>query len=357
MAQEKKTALLLVNLGSPDSPSVKDVRRYLGEFLMDGRVIDVPWLIRKMIVSLFVLPFRPARSAGAYAKIWTREGSPLVLHTRDLAGKLEGRVPWPVYFAMRYGNPSIRSVLKKIQTDLPELTKLRVVPLYPHYAMSSYETAWEKVVTEHRRLKPGFDLERVPAFYDDPAYISALAGSIAPLLEKKESLNKKKGRPYLVFSYHGIPVRQLEKTDPTGQWCRRTENCCDAEIPTKVARHCYRHQVLRTSLETARRLGLGTNEFEVVFQSRLGRAEWLSPYLSQRLTELPGEGKKNIVVVTPSFVSDCLETLEEVEIEARETFKESGGEIFRRVPCLNEDEDWVEALARICEKAEAPDGV
>jgi ferrochelatase len=339
MMNKKKSAILLMNLGSPDSTSVKDVRKYLNEFLMDGRVIDIPYLARVLLVQGIIVPFRAPKSAEAYKTIWTEKGSPLVEHTRQLQIALQQLVEEPVEIAMRYGNPSPKVAFEKILKRLPDVEEVIAVPLYPHYAMSSYETAVEHAKKVHIENKYGFALKFVPAFYNDENYINALAGKIGPYLQQ----------PYdqILFSYHGIPGRHLKKTDPTGCHCMVKENCCEVASPAHAT--CYRHQVFTTTKMVMEKLNIPKDKFSISFQSRLGKG-WLEPFTDIRLQQLPGEGIKKLLILCPAFISDCLETLEEIEERGKEIFMHAGGESYQMIPCLNEDPQWVEALKGLVNK-------
>jgi ferrochelatase len=331
-----KRAILLMNLGSPDSTSVPDVRRYLMEFLMDGRVIDYPWLFRKILVGGIIVPSRAANSAEAYETIWTKEGSPLVVLTRQLQEALQEKVEEPVEIAMRYGNPSMEEGFERLLQRMPGLEEVIAVPLYPHYAMASYETAVEYAKEVHKRKKYAFKLEFVQPFYNDPGYLLALSELIRPYL----------ARPYdhILFSYHGIPARHLKKTDPTGNHCLQSAGCCDAASPAHA--FCYRHQCFTTTREVVKTLNIPAEKYSNSFQSRLGKG-WLEPFTDIRLEQMPGEGIKKLLILCPAFVSDCLETLEEIAMRGRETFLKAGGEEYTMIPCLNTDPKWVEALAQL----------
>ncbi|MEW5874410.1 MAG: ferrochelatase [Candidatus Zixiibacteriota bacterium] len=329
--------ILLVNLGSPDSASVPDVRRYLNQFLMDSRVIDAPYLIRRFIVSAFILPKRPHRSAEAYRSIWWKEGSPLVVISRRVQSLLQSRVTMPVGLGMRYGNPSIEAGLAGLlESGGPGLREVFLIPLYPHYAMSTYETVEVEARGIMKRRWPDVKLTLLPPFYEDPLYVKALVESARPALDS--------GFDHLLFSYHGVPERHLRKSDPTKSHCLRSGNCC--ETPSPALATCYRAHVFRTSEAFLREAGIAREKASIAFQSRLGRDPWLQPFTDTRLRELGASGVKRLCVICPSFVSDCLETLEEIGIEGRETFHQAGGEEFKLIPCLNEHPLWIEALAR-----------
>jgi protoporphyrin/coproporphyrin ferrochelatase len=327
--------ILLVNLGSPDSPSVPDVRKYLREFLMDGRVLDTPWPVRFCVVNFAILPSRPKESAHAYEKIWTPEGSPLVATSRRVQAKLQGRVTVPVELAMRYQNPSIASALEKLTAK--EVTHLLVIPLFPHYAMSSYESAVERVKTVAAKIAPQISIEVQPPYFDAPDYIEALVASAKNHLET--------GYDHLLFSFHGIPERHLRKSDPTGCHCLAKENCC--EVPSPAHATCYRAQCFKTVAAFAAKAGVPKEKYSVSFQSRLGKDPWLKPYTDLELEKFPARGVKKLLVICPAFVSDCLETLEEIGMRGRESFLKSGGVDLTLVPCMNEHPLWISALEKM----------
>ena len=339
MATTKTDAILLVNLGSPDSPTETDVRKYLNQFLMDGRVLDVPWPIRRMIVSLFILPKRPKQSAEAYESIWWDEGSPLIVLSERLFKQVQARVDVPMALGMTYGNPSIPNAIQQLidQTG-GALANLRLIPLFPHYAMSTFETVIVAVQDAIKKIKPSVRLSVKTPFYVDPAYIHALAENTRPHVEGDYD--------YLLFSYHGLPERHLKKTDPTGQHCLGSENCCTT--PSVAHKTCYRAQVYQTTKALVDALGIPPEKYSVAFQSRLGRDPWLQPYTDKTIERLAHEGVKRLKVMCPAFVSDCLETLEEIGIRGKETFTEAGGDSFELIPCLNEHPLWIDTLVQWC---------
>jgi len=327
--------VLLVNLGSPDSPSVPDVRRYLREFLMDGRVLDVNWLLRFCIVHFAILPSRPKHSAEAYHAIWTPAGSPLVVTSRNVQAKLQGRVSVPVELAMRYQNPSIPDVVRSLARKGAD--EVLLIALFPHYAMSSFQTAVERVREVAKALAPQMRLQVQAPYFEEPGYIGALAGSAAEYLQ----------RPYdhLLFSFHGVPERHLRKSDPTGRHCLSGPNCCTTPSPAQAT--CYRAQCFRTVAAFVKQAGVPEGKYSIAFQSRLGRDPWLKPYADQELARLAERGVKKLLVICPAFVSDCLETIEEIGMRGRETFLEAGGTDFALIPCLNEHPLWLEALEKM----------
>ena len=326
--------VLLVNLGSPDSPSVSGVRRYLNEFLMDGRVIDTPWPLRRLIVGMILIN-RPKESAHAYEKIWTPEGSPLVVISRHVREKLQERVSLPVELAMRYQNPSIESAIRSLAEQKVDETQL--IPLFPHYAMSSYETAVVRVKEVAAKLAPQMRIAVQPPYFDAPDYIAALVASARDYLDA--------GYDHLLFSFHGLPERHLKKSDKTGKHCLTAPNCC--EIASLAHATCYRAQCFKTVAAFVKLAGVPAGKFSVSFQSRLGKDPWLKPYTDFELAELPKRGVKKLLVVCPAFVSDCLETLEEIGIRGRETFLQAGGREFAQIPCLNGHPLWIAALEKM----------
>jgi ferrochelatase len=332
-----KKGILLVNLGSPDSTSVRDVRRYLNEFLMDGRVIDAPWILRRLIVALILIR-RPRESAHAYEKIWLPEGSPLVVTSRSVQQKLQARLTVPVALAMRYQNPSIKSALLKLQAA--QVDDLLVIPLFPHYAMSSFESAAEQVKNVAARLTPAIKLTIQPPYFDAPDYLAALLASAKDYLAA--------GYDHLLFSFHGIPERHLRKSDPTARHCLGQVNCCSVPSPAQAT--CYRAQCFKTVAGFVALAGVPKEKYSVAFQSRLGRDPWLKPYTDFELADFPKRGIRKLLVICPAFVSDCLETIEEIKIRGRETFLAAGGNKFTQIPCLNEEPKWIEVLQNMAEK-------
>lgn len=330
-----RRGVLLINLGSPDSTDVADVRRYLREFLLDPRVLDAPWPVRFCVVHLAILPQRPRESAEAYRRIWWPEGSPLIVISRRVRAALEQRLQQPVVLAMRYQHPSVEQALAELARQRVE--EAVVVPMFPHYAMSSYESAVEHVKVVARRQAPSLGLRIVPPYFDDPDYIAALVGSAQPYLEQ--------GFDHLLFSFHGIPERHLRKSDPTGRHCLTVKDCCATPSPAHAT--CYRAQCLRTVEAFARRAGLPAGRYSVAFQSRLGRDPWLTPYTDREIERFAQAGMKKLLVICPAFVSDCLETLEEIGLRGRDAFRAAGGGELTLIPCLNEHPLWLEALAKL----------
>lgn len=333
---EHSRAIILMNLGSPDSTNVKDVKEYLTEFLMDERVIDKPYLLRSLLVKGIIVPFRAKNSSEAYSKIWTNEGSPLIVISKQFQQQLQKNFDEPVELVMRYRNPSAAFVLQKLHKENPQLKEIFLLPLYPHYAMSSYETAVEDIKRIHQQKKYSSSLAIIKPFYNDPLYIHALAESIRPYLSNDYDK--------ILFSYHGIPERHVKKTDVTGQHCLQVNRCCHIDSPAH--KYCYRHQTIITTELVMKALQIAPEKVEQTFQSRLGNDPWLTPFTAKRLTELPNEGVKKLLVVCPAFVSDCLETLEEIAMQGKESFINAGGESLIHIPCLNTQPLWIQAVTQ-----------
>jgi protoporphyrin/coproporphyrin ferrochelatase len=335
MSSNTKKGILLMNLGSPDSTKVTDVKKYLDQFLMDARVIDKPWLLRALLVKGIIVPFRAPKSAHAYKTIWTDEGSPIVVMTKKIQSFLQNKIDYPVEIAMRYGNPTPEAAFQKLLSRQPGLEEVIALPLYPHYAMSSYETAVEYAREIYAAKNYPFKLSFIKPFYKDPDYLLALSEKIRPYLSRKYD--------HLLFSYHGIPERHIRKSDVTGCHCLQTTDCC--KVSSAAHEKCYRHQVITTTESVTKKLHIPSTKYSISFQSRLGKG-WLTPFTDIRLAQMPNEGIKRLLVVCPSFVSDCLETLEEIEERGQKLFEDAGGESFTMIPCLNTDTLWIKAIAR-----------
>ncbi|MCZ6854122.1 MAG: ferrochelatase [Gammaproteobacteria bacterium] len=331
--------ILLVNLGTPKSPEVADVRRYLNEFLMDPYVLDVPWMLRRLIVSGLILPFRPARSAAAYASIWDSRGSPLLLHSTALEASLASHFPMPCALAMRYGEPSIENKLNELKSQ--GVRDLLLVPLYPQHAESTRTTSIEAVHKILSTNKVDMSVRVLAPFFDRPGYIDSLAATIDEYLTSQWD--------HLLLSYHGLPERHITQVDPTGSHCLQFDDCCTTPSPAHES--CYRYQSYRTSTLLAERLQISAERYSVSFQSRLGRLPWLTPYTDEVLQQLPSRGVKRLVVACPAFIVDNLETLEEIGIRGRKTFLAAGGHELNLVPCLNDNADWVRTLAHWCRES------
>ena len=348
--------VLIANLGSPAGCDAGSVRRYLNEFLMDPYVMDVPWPVRRMIVSAFILPSRPRRSAAAYQAIWRddEQGSPLVHHTLALANRVRSLTGLRVAVGMRYGAPSLADGI----STLGNVDEVLLVPMYPQHAASTRTTTIERV----KALTP-VRLRVMPPFYARAAFLDGVARLVRATMAPED---------HLVFSYHGLPERHLRKADPTGSHCLASADCCETPSPAHAT--CYRHQCLETTRALAQRLGIVArgspsgssaedptlargapsrspaegSRYSTCFQSRLGRMPWLRPYTDELLKELPRQGMRSVTVACPAFTADNLETLEEIGIRGRETFMAAGGVSFRLAPCLNDDEEWARGVAAWC---------
>jgi protoporphyrin/coproporphyrin ferrochelatase len=330
--------VLLVNLGTPDAPTPPAVRRYLRQFLSDPRVIDINPVARRLLLELVILPLRPRKSAAAYAKVWTAEGSPLLTLSRALeAGVRTALGPGHlVELAMRYGSPSIPDALERLRAGGAH--RLVVAPLYPQYSSAATGSSVTEVFAELARQQVVSAVSVLPAFYDDPGFISAFAQVGKPVLEREMP-------DHVLFSFHGLPERQVKASDHSGRHCLRLPSCCDAIGGAN--RDCYRAQCFATARALAARLGLAPRSWSVCFQSRLGRTPWIKPYTDLRIDELAREGKKRLCVFCPAFVADCLETLEEIGLRAKQQFLNAGGESLALVPSLNASDAWLGALAQL----------
>jgi ferrochelatase len=330
------TGVLLINLGTPDSSSTGDVRRYLREFLGDARVLDVPAVARWVLVNLWIAPLRARRSARQYAAVWTEAGSPLLVHSQALRETLAAELGtgFRVALGMRYGRPSIASGLAELLRD--GVSRVIALPLYPQYASSSTGSAHEALFAAAgaRWNTPALDV--LPEFFAAPGFIAALAALARPVLER--------ARPdHLLMSYHGLPERQIRKSAPRSAECLRAASCCDS-LRADNAR-CYRAQCFATSRALARALALDDAHWSVAFQSRLGRTPWIRPFTDEVLPRLAARGSKRLAVICPSFAADCLETLEEIGVRARAQWLACGGEQLELIPCPNAHPVWVRALA------------
>lgn len=332
-----KRAVLLANLGSPEKAETKAVRSYLNQFLMDPHVIQIPWVLRRLLVSLFILPTRPKASAEAYQSIWLEEGSPLIVLSENLRAALQAKLSIPVTLAMRYGKPSIESELLKLSEQ--NIDEVVFIPLYPHFADSTVTTSIEEAKRVIKKHSLAIKLSPIQPFYDDDNYIQSLVSSAQPYLAQDYD--------HIVFSYHGLPESHITKLDKSGSHCLKENNCCQQSHECHAS--CYRHQVFKTTQLFVDKLDLPSEQYSIAFQSRLGRAKWLGPNTEDRLRELANNGAKNILVICPAFVTDCLETLEEIAIRGQEVFIEAGGESLTLIPCLNDQQEWVNTLATWCQ--------
>lgn len=332
--KNNKTAVLLMNVGTPDKPEVGKVYKYLTQFLNDKRVIDLPWLLRKFLVNFIIIPFRVFNSTRIYKILWTEKGSPLVFYSFEMQEKLQKKLgdDYRVFVAMRYGNPDYRKELKKIKKEGFE--RLIVFPLYPQHAMSTTETSVEAVRVEIKKQKIDIELEVVGQFYNHPKFIEAFAAQA-----RKYDLKK---FDHVVFSYHGLPNRHLEKIHPG----IKVQNCNCAEAMPEHGKYCYRATCYATTRLLAAELGLKTKDYSIAFQSRLSK-NWMSPFTDDVLLAKLKEGKKRIMVIPAAFVTDCLETIVEIGEEYRELFLENGGEELQLIKSLNAEPLWIEAMQNI----------
>lgn len=332
--QRMKTGILLTNLGTPDSFSTPDVRKYLKEFLMDGRVIDIPFFPRFLLVNGIIAPFRAPKSAKVYQKVWLEEGSPLKVYGERLKEKVQEKLgdQFVVELAMRYQSPSIREGLEKLTQNL--VSKIVVVPLFPQYASATSGSIVEKVMDELRSNQLFPEIQMTGPFYQENFFIQLLGKN---LKEQWNSISYDQ----VLFSYHGLPERHIRKGDSHGNCLK--ENCCQA-----ISGHnqfCYRAQCFATSNLLAKEAGLLTQQYSTSFQSRLGNDPWIKPYTEELIKSWPENGIKRVLALSPSFVADCLETTEEIGMEYKEVFLKAGGEEWTLMPCLNDDEDWATGLA------------
>jgi ferrochelatase len=329
---------LLINLGSPDAPDAQAVRAYLKEFLSDPRVMDIGAWTRAMVLNLFILPFRPEQSAQAYRQIWGEDGSPLIHHGMRLAAKVQHLLGETVRveLAMRYGKPSIAAALKRLHQE--GIDRIAIFPLYPQYSSATTGSTVEAVyrlAAVHWTMPT---LQVIPSFFDHEQYIDAFAAVAEPILG-----NDRFER--VLFSFHGLPQRHCLKSDDSGEHCLRRDDCCEKIVLAN--RHCYRAQCFATMKALSARLQLPPHRVDISFQSRLGREPWIGPYTDERLEELAARGVKRIAVISPAFVADCLETLEELGIRAKAQWHALGGEQFTLVPSLNSCDRWAAAVAAI----------
>lgn len=330
--------LLLTNLGTPDAPTTRAVRRYLREFLWDRRVIDLNPVARALLLYGVILPFRPKRSAHAYQQIWTPDGSPLLIHGQALAARVQSLLgpSWKVALGMRYGSPSIPTALDGLLGGPEPVSDLLVLPLYPQYASSSSGSTMAKVMTSlaDRTVVP--DMAFIRDFHLHAGFLDAVVTVAKPALQAFAP-------DHVLLSFHGLPEHHMRASDVSGQHCLASATCCDVRVPANDP--CYRAQSFRTARALAERLGLAAGAWSIGFQSRLGRRPWVRPYTDQILKSLPAQGVKRVAVLTPSFAADCLETLEEIAIRGRRDFIAAGGEDLTLVPCVNAEPSWAEAVA------------
>jgi ferrochelatase len=332
-----KTAILLLNIGTPDSPQVKDVRRYLSEFLNDPKVIDIPWIMRKILVNLIIVPFRAPKSAVLYQKIWTLKGSPLLYYSESLKNKLNRLVSDDdqVFLAMRYGNPSIKKIINQIKNE--GFTKIVAVPLFPQWASSSTQTAINAVQSEIEKWETRPQLRMVNQFYNHKRFIDSFVKRI-----KEFDLTD---YDHILFSYHGLPVSHIQASHPEND-CLTCD--CHQSMPA-CGEYCYKATCYATTRLLVKELGLNPSQYSQGFQSRLTK-KWITPFTDEIIQTKASEGTKKMLVIAPAFVTDCLETIIEIGIEYKEMFKQHGGTALDYVPSLNDSDEWVEALKVIIEE-------
>ena len=334
-----KTGVLLINLGTPDSPSVKDVRKYLSEFLNDPRVIDIPWLLRKILVNIIIVPFRSFNSAKLYKQLWTKDGSPLLIYGISLKEKLQQQLGenFHVELAMRYQNPSLNYVLEKMGKE--NLSKIIIIPMFPQYASASSGSAIEKALKIISKWWVIPEIKIIGQFFNDEGFINAFVERA-----KKYSIND---YDHVLFSYHGLPVRQVDRVHINGKSCFNQN--CENELNENNF-YCYKAACYATTRLLAEKLKITNDKFTVCFQSRLNK-DWLEPFSDKMIIKLAKEGKKKLLVFSPAFVADCLETNVEIGIEYQKLFIENGGEKIQLVESLNDHPAWIEALKNIVLKS------
>jgi ferrochelatase len=337
MAEDSdQTGVLLINVGTPDAPEPAAVRRFLRQFLSDPRVMDIGPLSRWLLLNLVILPRRSAKSAAAYGKIWTEDGSPILVHGRALARKAQTALGerFTVKLAMRYGQPSIVSALTELRGR--GINRLVVLPLLPQHASATTGSVLEELHRAIRETHDAASLCVVPPFFDHPRYIDALAANARPALDEF-------GPEHVLLSFHGLPERHVRRGDESGARCLETDACCDRIDAGN--RQCYRAQCYETARGLAEKLGLGPERHSVAFQSRIGKSPWIGPHTDARVREMARGRVRRLAVICPGFVADCLETLEEIGVRARDEFVAQGGDALLLVPCLNDDDAWVDAVA------------
>lgn len=331
-----KTAVILINVGTPDSPSVKDVRRYLSEFLNDPRVIDLPWLLRKILVNLIIVPFRAPKSAKLYKLLWTEKGSPLSVHSNSVKDKLQEQIGdrYTIFVAMRYANPNIRDVMERIRKE--GFSKLIILPMFPHYASSSTGTAVEAIMQQMKKWTVIPEIRVIGQFYNNPGFIDAFSEKIKAYHPENYD--------HVIFSYHGLPISHITSVHPEID-CNSCS--CDKQFPAHGT-FCYRATCYETTRLLAAKLALPQGKFSQSFQSRLSD-KWLKPYTDKLLEKKAEEGVKRILIVAPAFVADCLETTVELGVDYKNLFKQAGGENLSYVESLNDSPAWIATLTSLIE--------
>jgi ferrochelatase len=340
MTEDERVGIILINTGTTDAPKPAETRVYLREFLSDPRVLDIPGWKRWLVLNLFILPFRPKRSAEAFARVWTEDGSPLLhLTTMQLEGLRERLPHAEIEIGMRYGNPSIPSAMRKLIDK--QVTRIIAAPLFPQYSSAANGSALQRVFELANEEWNVPNVSALPPFYDDAAFLDAWAQVARPRLDEFQP-------DHVLFSYHGLPERHVIKSDVSGDHCLKKPDCCESICHAN--RHCYGAQCTATTQMLAERLGLDKSAYSQSYQSRLGRDPWLKPPTDEVLPKLAKDGVKRLAVLCPAFVTDCLETLEEIGLEGRDEFLEAGGEAYALIPCLNDHPAWLDALAKLLKR-------
>lgn len=330
-----KRGVLLMNIGTPDSPTIESVRKYLREFLLDPDVIDLPAPLRHLLVRGIILRTRPRKIAPRYQSIWMDEGSPLQVYTQRMAKSLEAELVDTICIVgMRYGNPSIEQSLEKLRDSGVE--ELLLAPLFPHHAQATTESSLKQAYKQLNKIKWYPEVSELGHFPVEPGFIKPLVNSILPQLSDDF---------HLLFSYHGLPISHVKRADSSGKHCQKVNACCSMSIDANST--CYAHHCMMTTLSVVDALGLDESQWSISYQSRLGPAKWLEPSTMNTVERLASEGKKKLAIVSPAFLADGLETLEELDIEVRRHFMAHGGEELSIVNCLNDNPDWIKGFSGI----------
>ena len=334
-----KRGALLMNIGTPDAPTVESVRTYLREFLLDPDVIDIPAPLRHLLVRGIILRTRPKKIAPRYQSIWMEGGSPLRVYTQRMTDALEVNLDGVrCEVGMRYGNPSIRSGLEKLRDAGVE--ELLLAPLFPHHAQATTESALKNAYKHLKQMKWSPSISELSHFPTDSGFIGPLTESIRPHLNDDS---------HLLFSYHGLPISHVKRADSSGKHCQKVNDCCSISVAGNTT--CYAHHCMLTTLSVVHQLGIGNDKWSISYQSRLGPAKWLQPSTMNTVENLAKNGQTKIVIVSPAFLADGLETLEELDIEIREHFIDHGGHELTVINCLNDDPAWIDGLTHLVENA------
>jgi ferrochelatase len=332
------SGVLLMNVGTPDEPTVESVREYLREFLLDPDVIDIPTPLRHLLVRGIILRTRPRKIAPSYQSIWMEEGSPLRVYTDRMASALQEALGMPCEVGMRYGNPSIRQGLQNLRDSGVE--RVLLAPLFPHHAQATTESSLKFAYRQMDEMGWSPEISELDHFEKDPSFIGPLVESIRPHMDEDT---------HLLFSYHGLPLSHIYRADKTGSHCQKVDNCCT--IPTDANSSCYAHHCTMTTLAVVEELGIDDDSWSQSYQSRLGPVKWLRPSSIEKVDQLVDSGIKKLTIVSPAFLADGLETLEEIDIEMRNQFIERGGEEMELVSCLNDRPDWIEGMSQLVRSA------